>query len=310
MPTTTETQPAAKEKTYAELFDEFLDLVFADNALSNRAALNASVTALLTSTLKKHQVSNSYRVLIMFDTLTLMRQDTDKIYQALSGLDDMAKPIALVINSGGGEVDAGYLISKLCREYSPDRFDTIVTRRAKSAATLICCGADEIHMGSMSELGPIDPQVGDMPALGLKNAIQHLLELAAQFPGAADVLAKYLESSLKLINLGYYERVAESAAQYAQRLLKKRKAVNAIPAEKVANTLVYNYKDHGFVIDTGEAEEIFGPGIIKTNSVEYSMGNAVYNTLSSIQSMARAAKIGFYFYGSPDTPPNLYALNQ
>ena len=243
----------------------------------------------------------------MFDPLTLMRQDTDKVYQALSTLKETEKPIALVIHSGGGEVDAGYLISKLCREFSPDHFIAIVPRRAKSAATLICCGADKIHMGSMSELGPIDPQVGGMPALGLKNAIQHLLDLAGQYPGASDVLAKYLESSLKLINLGYYERVAESAVQYAERLLRKRKTAHAVPLETVANTLVYSYKDHGFVIDTGEAEAIFGPGVIVTNSPEYNMANALYSTLSSIQSLCEACHCGFYFYGSLQSAPQIYA---
>lgn len=295
-----------KEKTYSELYDDFLELMLSENPLSNRTPLNNSIRALLAHILKDNPVSQKYRTLIMFDNFTLMRQDTDKIYRALTALIETSKPIALIVNSAGGEVDAGYLISKLCREFSPDHFITIVPRRAKSAATLICCGADHIHMGSMSELGPIDPQVGGMPALGLKNAIQHLLDLAGQFPGAADVLAKYLNSSLKLINLGYYERVAESAVQYAERLLKKRKTHNAIPAETIANTLVYNYKDHGFVIDTGEAEAIFGPGVIITNSPEYNMANAVYSTLSSVESMCDAVGYAFYFYGSPDSPPIIY----
>ncbi len=302
-----ETPPAPKEKSYRELFDDFLSIIFSENPLGNRPALNASIQALLGSILKDHPIHSNYRVLVMFDKLTPMRQDTDKVYQALTALKETEKPIALVIHSGGGEVDAGYLISKLCREFSPEHFITIVPRRAKSAATLICCGADQIHMGSMSELGPIDPQVGDMPALGLKNAIQHLLDLAGQYPGASDVLAKYLDSSLKLINLGYYERVAESAAQYAERLLKKRKTVNEIAPGTIANTLVYNYKDHGFVIDTGEAEAIFGPNIIITNSAEYNMANALYNTLSSIESMCDAAGYGFYFYGSLNSVPQIYA---
>lgn len=242
----------------------------------------------------------------MFDTLTLMRQDTDRIYQALTALTETSKPIALIINSVGGEVDAGYLISKLCREFSPQLFITIVPRRAKSAPTLVCCGADQIHMGSMSELGPIDPQVSGMPALGLKNAIQHLLDLAGQFPGASDVLAKYLNSSLKLINLGYYERVAESAVQYAEKLLTKRKVNAGNSAEVIAKKLVYDYKDHGFVIDTGEAQAIFGPGVVVTNSAEYNLGNGIYSALSYVDRMCDAADYQFYFYGSPNSVPNIY----
>jgi membrane-bound ClpP family serine protease len=114
------------------------------------------------------------------------------------------------------------LISKLCRESAVGKFIVVVPRRAKSAATLICCGADEIHMGQMSELGPIDPQIDYLPALGLKNAIQHLAELASQYPTASEMFAKYLSESLNLEHLGYYERVVKSAVQYAERLLRKR----------------------------------------------------------------------------------------
>jgi hypothetical protein len=146
-----------------------------------------------------------------------------------------------------------------------------------------------------------------MPALGLKNAVQHLLDLAGQYPKAADVLAKYLELSLKLINLGYYERVAESATQYAERLLRRRKVNNGVEPEKIAKTLVYGYKDHAFVIDTDEADSIFGPGIVIANSPEYTMGNALYSVLSTIESMSDAMGYAFYFYGSPDSPSIFYA---
>jgi hypothetical protein len=298
--------PPPKVKSLADLYSEFLDFIITENPLAKRDELNKNIAEIIQCVLAKHKVANDYTILLMFDPLTLMRQDTDKVYQALNALTDKSKPIALIINSGGGEVDAGYLISKLCREFSPDRFIAVVPRRAKSAATLICCGADQIHMGSMSELGPIDPQVEEMPALGLKNAVQHLLELAAQFPGAADVLAKYLNSSLKLIHLGYYERVAESAAQYAERLLNKRKVNNGVPHDQIAKTLVYRYKDHGFVIDTAEAETIFGPRVIFSNTPEYYLGNDLYNSLSWVERMFRSVGYRFYFYGSPESAPNIF----
>jgi ClpP class serine protease len=297
---------APKEKTLDELQREFVDLISNENPLARRRALYATIRAMIKAVLAQHPLGASHRVLIMYDNLTLLRQDSDKIYQALTAMTEIEKPIALVINSGGGEVDAGYLIGKLCREFSAAGFIAIVPRRAKSAATLICCGADQIHMGSMSELGPIDPQVDAMPALGLKNAIQHLLELAAQNPGASEVLAKYLDSSLKLIHLGYYERVAESAAQYAERLLNKRNLNNAVPHDQIAKTLVYSYKDHGFVIDAAEAASIFGEGVIFSNSPEYFAGNALYSVLAWIERTCDTFGCHFYFYGSPDSAPNMF----
>lgn len=39
---------------------------------------------------------------------------------------------------------------------------------------MLALGADEIHTGIISELGPIDPQIGDYPALGLGAAVEHI----------------------------------------------------------------------------------------------------------------------------------------
>jgi len=49
-------------------------------------------------------------------------------------------------------------------------------------------------MGSMSELGPIDPQFEGLPALGLKDAVEHIAELASQYPKASDVLCEVISA--------------------------------------------------------------------------------------------------------------------
>ena len=50
-------------------------------------------------------------------------------------------------------------IIRVCRAYSNNNFEVLVSKMAKSAATMICFGADKIHMSKTSELGLIDPQV-------------------------------------------------------------------------------------------------------------------------------------------------------
>jgi ClpP class serine protease len=50
----------------------------------------------------------------------------------------------------------------MCRTHlagTDQKLRVIVPNIAKSAATLFALGADEILMGYLSELGPIDPQV-------------------------------------------------------------------------------------------------------------------------------------------------------
>src|SRR3990172_6802635 len=79
------------------------------------------------------------------------------ILQSFSGAD----VIDLIIHSPGGDGNTAEKIVDMCRSYLPTKgqFKVIVPNKAKSAATLIALGADEIIMGYSSELGPIDAQI-------------------------------------------------------------------------------------------------------------------------------------------------------
>ena len=205
-----------------------------DEATDN---LNARIGSYLREQIGQHEVANNYNVLILFDEGLMIKSDADHIYSAATLFKD-PKPILLVLRSSGGVIGSAYLIGKLCREYAKGKLVMVVPREAKSAATLLCCAADEIHMGSLSELGPIDPQIEGLPALGLKSAIEHIADLVKNHPDSADMLAKYLHLSVKPVHLGYYERVAESATQYAERLLEAHAGPLKNPPAKIARVRV------------------------------------------------------------------------
>jgi hypothetical protein len=156
-------------------------------------------------------------IIFLYDPKNSINDHTaDTIYRSLPKESDIQ--LLLVVNSPGGSIEPAYLISKCCREYS-EKFSVCIPRKAKSAATLISLGAHEIHMGVVSELGPIDPQFGGLPALGLSNAVERMASLCKKYPEASQMFAEYLGMKLDLRVLGYFERVSESAAQYAERLL-------------------------------------------------------------------------------------------
>ncbi|MFB3788492.1 MAG: hypothetical protein ACE15F_19205 [bacterium] len=263
---------------------------------------NKTIKDFIKQVASKFNSFNSYNILLLYDPTILIKSDADDIYKAVTFFTEK-KPILMILHSRGGDTGSAYLIGKLCREYCNGTFIISVPRAAKSAATLLCCAADEIHMGSLSELGPIDPQINNMPALGLKNSIEHIAQLVKQTPESAEMFAKYLNYSLKPIDLGYYERVAESATQYAEKLLDTHKENLTRKAADLAYELVYTYKDHGFIIDKTEANKIFGDKTVKTNTDEYNLGNTLYMTLSLIDSFADY--LGYYFYmiGSFDSDP-------
>jgi hypothetical protein len=267
-----------------------------------RNEAKANIRRYLEQQIEKHPVAASYNILMLYDETRMVDSDADSIYSAVARFSEK-KPILLVLHSTGGFIGPAYLIGKLLREYSKGPLEIAVPRRAKSGATLLCCAADQIHMGSLSELGPIDPQFEGLPALGLKSSIQHIAELVKEYPHATDLFARYLSQSVQPIHLGYYERVAESAVQYAERLLLSHKGNLGQPPAKIAKDLVYSYKDHGFVIDVQEAQAIFGPQVVKHNTDEYRLANAIYQGLVFLTQIADLADYDFYYIGGIESDP-------
>jgi len=174
-----------------------------------------------------------------------------------------------------------YQISKICRVFARNRFIVAVPRQAKSAATLIALGADEIHMGPLGQLGPIDPQLGGLPALGVSQALRTIASVAEQHPGSADMFARYLQRALTVEQIGYCDRISESAVQYAVRLLSTKPQL-ASKAASIAKELVHEYKDHGFVIDIEEARMHLGADWIKDGTAEVGAAERIYSLLETV----------------------------
>jgi hypothetical protein len=79
------------------------------------------------------------------------------------------KPVDLMLETVGGETDA---TEKLCSLLRANNLDlrVVVPRRAKSNGTVVALAGTEIVMGMESELGPIDPSIGNIPVQFILNA--------------------------------------------------------------------------------------------------------------------------------------------
>lgn len=223
---------------------------------------------------------DTYHPIFLFDKYeSISKTHSDNIYQSIRELENK-KDIFLFLLSDGGKIEPAYLISKTCKRLCKEKFVISIPRQAKSAATLISLGADELHMGLLSELGPIDPQFGGFPALGFTNALKRIASLSAEFPGSGDMFAKYLSQNLNLKDLGYLERINESAAQYAERLLLGKSFPKETTPNQLADHFTNHYKDHGFVIDLDEASNLLGKNIVKEKTKEYYAGDIIYTFLN------------------------------
>ena len=190
--------------------------------------------------------------------------------------------VALVIDSPGGYADIAFRIARtLCRH--SDGFIAVIPRWAKSAATLLTLGADEVVFGRDAEIGPLDVQVYDQEreergsALDEIQALEQLHQVALQqlnqnlimmrmitrrrydvvMPHASKLTSDMMAPLLDKIDTIHYakqSRLLRVAEDYAIRLMMPR--VPKERARQIADQLVKKYPEHGFVIDRKEAKEI------------------------------------------------------
>lgn len=244
--------------------------------------------------LKAHGLDQSCCLAILEPIDSIDTFDLDGIFTALNQLNpDQQKDVVLFLLSPGGAGESAYQISKLCKSFAKSSFKVIVPRFAKSAATLLAIGADEIHMGPLGQLGPIDPQIGGLPALGVSRALMTIASVAAQYPKSAEMFARYLRLALTVEQIGYCDRISDSAMQYAERLLSTKPRLVPL-AKAVAKELVHEYKDHNFVIDLDEAQKHLGSDWIKTGTKELTAAEALYNlheTVNLLYGIAHSKRI-------------------
>jgi hypothetical protein len=221
--------------------------------------------------------------------------------------------LEVLLHSGGGHADCAYHIAKLFRNHCKE-LNVIVVSEAKSAATLMCLVADEIHMGERAELGPLDVQITDPIEKGLDQfspldefkSMEFLREYALEvldyyaialvrrggmsvkeayheaMPAAASTVAP-LYQKVEPSKIGSYRRSLAVGEEYAKRLL--RVAGNPpSAADKIAEQLVWKYPAHDFVIDRDEAAEIGLP----INNLDKSDENEFIEILDALLSLGES----------------------
>src|SRR5260221_6476633 len=80
------------------------------------------------------------------------------------------QPVDIILHTPGGLVLAAEQIAKALVERK-GKVTVFVPHYAMSGGTLIALAADEIVMDANAVLGPVDPQIGDMPAASIVKAV-------------------------------------------------------------------------------------------------------------------------------------------
>src|SRR5437763_49267 len=80
--------------------------------------------------------------------ITLNNSDVDMLEEVLQNVDLKGKHLVLMLNCPGGDGLAAERVINVCRSYSTNGFTVLVAKQAKSAATMICLGANKIVMSN------------------------------------------------------------------------------------------------------------------------------------------------------------------
>ena len=96
--------------------------------------------------------------------------DSEAVLRAIR-LSPPEQPLDIILHTPGGLVLAAEQIAKALVERK-GKVTVFVPHYAMSGGTLIALAADEVVMDANAVLGPVDPQIGDMPAASIVKAVQ------------------------------------------------------------------------------------------------------------------------------------------
>ena len=171
----------------------------------------------------------------------------------------------LMINSPGGDANAAEKLLTMCRQRFNKSFNVIVPDYAKSAATMIALGSDQILMGYLAELGPIDPQLrtAPMPGPGIpaRSFIDGLELIRKNITKKGDPVQMYFPmlSQIRPEIVARCQSAIDGSKKFAEKWLKQYMLKkDHKQAQKVARWLSEGkkYKSHGKVIDFEEAHDV------------------------------------------------------
>lgn len=167
--------------------------------------------------------------------------DSEQILRAIR-MTDPEVPIDLVLHTPGGLVLAAEQIAyALCAH--PADVTVFVPHYAMSGGTLIALAADRVVMDGNAVLGPVDPQLQDMPAASILNAVSK-----------KDV-NELDDNTLILADVG--QKAIDQVKQTVIRIVTNR--ADEETAKKLANSLATGTWTHDYPITVREAQDLGMP---------------------------------------------------
>ena len=201
------------------------------------------------------------------------------IKEIKSNPNSNGKKVYLLINSMGGRVSSSFKVAQAIRD-SFEHITVFVPHIAASGGTLLALIGNEIRMGMMSQLSPIDPQrpyleYGVVSSNSLRNAkarldekFEKLHEDEAGFPD------KHMVESIDPVMYEEFNGLINTMEKYLLTILEKS-GYGENERNSIKDKLILTLPTHDFVIDKNLAKQI---GLkISKNDQNYDEWNVMRN---------------------------------
>lgn len=224
---------------------------------------------------------------------SIEQKDEITIYKLIKEKKDFKNNLLILLDTSGGNVYAAVkIMDSLRTKYN--EITIAIPQEAKSSGTMMCCGANNLIMGPISELGPLDkPMIhpenesARISALDIIKSIDGMLDTAKErqkdlakeindefgvpiktsLKLASDSISKLISPMLCREDVKIYNQakrllvIAEKFSteflnNYMLNYIKKEKLRNRI-ANMITRQLVWAYPDHGFAIRRNELIDWF-----------------------------------------------------
>lgn len=226
-------------------------------------------------------------------TATIQPEDEITVYKLLREKQDLKNKLVILLDTSGGNVYSAVKIMDTLRTKYREIIIAI-PQEAKSSGTMMCCGADSLIMGPISELGPLDKpmvhpdnETARISALDIVKSIDGMLDTAEEREKnlakeinnefgipikqslvlASDSISKLISPMLSREDVKIYnqaKRLLAIAEKYANEFLTnhmlkyiKGDKLRERIARRIIRTLVWLYPDHGFAIRRNELKDLF-----------------------------------------------------
>jgi ClpP class serine protease len=149
--------------------------------------------------------------------------DSEEVIRAIH-LTDPDIPIDLILHTPGGLVLASLQIARAMSK-RPGKVTVFVPHYAMSGGTLIALAADEIVMCDHAVLGPVDPQIDQLPAASLlravaKKPVEHLDDKTLVLADQAEMAIVEVRNSIRELLLDKFS--SDKAEELAEILTEGR----------------------------------------------------------------------------------------